>query len=261
MSAILNSKLNQLLITLALIGIVFALGAYSYVILKQQAQWGGLMTINVTGTGEVTAKPDVAQFSFSVRGEGADSSAAQTASAEKINAITAYLKANGIEEKDVKTEGYTLNPKFKYEQKPCLFGSYCPSGEQIADGFEVYQSITVKVRAIDTAGTLLAGVGEKGATDISGLNFTVDNDDAVKTEARKLAIKDAQAQAEVLAESLGVKIVKMVSYNEDSPISPMYEGGMMDMAMSAKVESAPTPEVPVGESKTVSNVTITYEIK
>jgi uncharacterized protein len=261
MSAILNSKLNQLLITLVLVGAVLALGAYSYVMLKQQSQWGGPMTINVSGKGEVTAKPDIAQFSFSVRGEGADAAAAQTKSAEVINAVTAYLKENGIEEKDIKTEGYNMNPKYKYEQKPCLYGSYCPPGEQIPDGFEVYQSITVKVRDVEKAGTLLAGIGDKGATDISGLNFTVDDDEAVKAEARKMAIEDAQAQAKELAESLDVRIVKMISYYEDAG-SPMYNygGEMRDMAMSAKAPMA-VPDMPTGENKTISTVTITYEVK
>jgi len=262
MSAILNSKLNQLLITLVLIGSVVALGAYAYVMVKQQAQWGGPMTINVTGKGEVMAKPDIAQFSFGVRGEGADAATAQTKSAEVINATTQYLKENGIEEKDIKTEGYSMNPKYKYEQKPCLYGAYCPPGEQIADGFEVYQTITVKVRAIDKAGTLLAGIGDKGATDISGLNFTIDDEDALKVDARAAAIEDAKAQAEALADSLDVKIVKMISYYEDAPM-PMYGygGEMRDMAMSAKAEMAPAPSIPTGESKTMSTVTITYEVK
>lgn len=261
MSAILNSKLNQLLVTLVLIGAVLALGAYAYVMVKQQSQWGGPITINVSGKGEVMAKPDIAQFSFSVRGEGTDAAAAQAKSAEVINAVTTYLKENGIEDKDVKTEGYNLSPKYKYEQKPCLYGSYCPPGEQIPDGFEVYQSITVKVRAVDKAGTLLAGIGGKGATDISGLNFTVDDEEALNDEARKLAIEDAQAKAEVLADSLDVKIVKMISYYEDVP-GPMYYGGeMRDMAMSAKAEMAPTPNIPTGEDKTISTVTITYEVK
>lgn len=262
MSAILSSKLNQLLITLLLIGGVLALASYAYVTVNQYSQWGGPTTINVSGKGEVMAKPDIAQFSFSVRGDGADATAAQAKSAEVINNTTNYLKENGVEEKDIKTEGYNMNPKYKYETRPCLYGSYCPPGEQIPDGFEVYQTITVKVRDIDKAGTLLAGIGDKGATDISGLNFTVDDADALTDEARKLAIEDAQAQAEILADNLGVRIVKMMSYYEDTPM-PMYGygGEMRDMAMSAKAEMAPTPSIPTGENKTVSNVTITYEVK
>lgn len=260
MSAILNSKLNQLLITLVLVGGVVALASYSYVMLKQQSQWGGPTTINVSGKGEVMAKPDIAQFSFSVKGEGEDAAAAQTKSADVIKALMSYLGENGIEEKDIKTDGYNLMPKYTYESKPCLYGAYCPPSDPKQVGFEVNQTVTVKVRAIDTAGTLLAGIGAKGATDISGLNFTVDDEEALKDQARKLAIEDAQKQAEILAETLGVKLVKMMSYYEDSPMMPMYGGGMMD-SMSAKAAAVAVPEIATGENKTTSTVTITYEVK
>lgn len=262
MNTIFNSKLNQLLITLVLAGACIALLAFAYSTLKQQSQWGGPMTINVTGKGEVNVKPDVAQFSFSVRADAPSASEAQTKSAEAINAVTAYLKENAIEDKDIKTEGYNLNPKFKYETKPCMSGSYCPPGEQIPDGFEVFQTVTVKVRDIDKAGTLLGGVGDKGATDISGLTFTIDDEDVLKAEARELAIADAKVNAEKLASNLNVRIVKMMRYYEDSPAMPMYGYGDTRMdAMSSKVEMAPTPSIPTGENKTISNVTITYEVK
>ncbi len=261
MNSIFNSKLNQTLITLVLAGACIALLAFAYSTLKQQAQWGGPMTINVTGKGEVTAKPDVAQFSFSVRADAASASEAQTKSAEAINAITAYLKENAIEDKDIKTEGYNMNPKFKYETRPCAFNSYCPPGEQIPDGFEVYQTVTVKVRDIDKAGTLLGGVGDKGATDISGLTFTIDDEDTLKAEARALAIADAQANAEKLAESLNVRIVKMMGYYEDSPAMPMYGYGGTMMDSQAKNVPMVAPEISTGESMTTSNVTITYEVK
>ena len=262
MSAIFNSKLNQFLITAVLAGACIALLAFAYSTLKQQAEWGGPMTINVTGKGEVMIVPDVAQFSFSVRADGANATEAQKKSADAINAVTGYLKENAIEDKDIKTEGYNMNPKFKYETEPCLYGSICPPGKQTPDGFEVFQTVTVKVRDIEKAGTLLGGVGDKGATDISGLTFTVDDEDSKKAEAREIAIKDAQANAEKLADSLNVRIVKMMSYYEDTPAMPMYGygGGVMD-AMSSKAEMALTPSIPTGENETTSNVTITYEVK
>jgi uncharacterized protein YggE len=208
----------------------------------------------------VVAKPDVAQFSFSVRAEGADATEAQGKSATAINNVMSYLKENGVGEKDIKTEGYNLVPKYTFEQKPCAFGTYCQPGEQKQNGFEVFQTVTVKVRDITKAGAVLGGVGAKGATDISGLNFTVEDEEKAKSDARALAIEDAQKQAEELAKSLGVTIVKMTSYYEDTPAMPYYAGANMDMAM-AKSESMPVPEVPVGESKTVSTVNLTYEIK
>jgi uncharacterized protein YggE len=69
---------NQLLATIALVGVVIALLSYAYFTLKQADQWNmGPTTISVSATGEVMAKPDIAQFSFSVRGDGVDAATAQ----------------------------------------------------------------------------------------------------------------------------------------------------------------------------------------
>jgi len=263
MSSIFSSDLNRFLATVILVATVVALGAYAFLTFKQTGDWNqSPTTINVLGTGEVTSKPDVAQFSFSVRGEGPDAAAAQEKSGTIINALNVYLKEQGIEDKDIKTENYNLNPKYKYEQKPCAFGSYCPPSEPIIDGFEVSQTISVKVRKIETAGTLLSGVGSKGATDISGLNFTVDDDEKLKSDARELAIADAQAQAGKLAKALGVTLVRMISYYEDTPMTPYpgaYGRPMMDSSMNTK--SFESVAVPTGENKVVSKVNLTYEIK
>lgn len=260
MSSIFSSALNRFLATVILIVAIIALGAYAYLTFKQAQQGNsGPTTINVLGTGEVTSKPDVAQFSFSVRGEGADAAMAQEKSGTVINALNAYLKEQGVEDRDIKTENYTLNPKYKYEQKPCLMGSYCPPANPVIDGFEVSQTITVKVRKIDTAGTLLTGVGSKGATDISGLTFTVDSDEKLKADARELAIADAKVQADKLAIALGVKLVRMISYYEDMPMMPYSGAPMMDSAMGAK--SFESVAVPTGENKVVSQVNLTYEIR
>ena len=141
-------------------------------------------------------------------------------------------------------------------------GMWCPPGEQKQDGFEVYQTVTVKVRDTAKAGNLLTGVGSKGATDISGLGFTIDDEEQYKNEARELAIADAKAQAESLAEQLGVRLVEMTGYYEESPMNPMpYYGMGSDMAMSAKAEMAQSADVPAGENTITSRVNLTYTIK
>lgn len=252
---------NQVLGTLVLITLFIALAAYAHLTLKQAAELNSTPAmISVTGTGDVSAKPDIAQFSFSVRGEGADATTALAKSATAINAITQYLKAQSIDDKDVKTENYSMSPKYKYVETPCRYGTVCPPGQQTPDGFEVSQTITVKVRKIDTAGTLLTQVGSLGATDISGLTFTIDNDEIIKEQARNIAIKDAKAKAEKLASSLGVRIVKMTEYSENNGGgSPYYP--MADNAMSTKSEVASVPALPTGENKIMSTVMISYEVK
>ncbi|QQR64807.1 SIMPL domain-containing protein [Candidatus Kaiserbacteria bacterium] len=253
------------IVALAGVMAIIALGAYTYYTLKQaQYMYAGPTTISVTGVGEVFAKPDIATFNFTVEAKEADESTTQSKSAEKVNAILAYLKEQGVEEKDVKTEGYSLSPRYEYPQVRCTEWSCPPQGEPKLIGYQVSQTVTVKVRDTEKAGGLLSGVGEKGATNISGLSFTIDDVNKAKTEAREKAIADAKEQSEVLAKNLGVRIVRMNGYWEESdggyPIAYGMGGDMKFDAMSARAESV-APELPKGENTITVRVNLTYEIK
>lgn len=249
----------QALLALVLAGVFAALAAYTYNVLQSsEYEFTGPPTISVTGEGEVLAVPDVGQFTFAVRAEGEDAAAAQAASAESINAIMAYLAEQGVEERDIRTQNYNLNPNYRYEERFCPVGSFCPPGEQVLDGFVVSQSVAVKVRDLDQAGDLISGVGERGATNISSLQFTIDDEEVLQAQAREMAIADAREKAQVLADDLGVNIVRIMGYWEEQMYPQPYGMGggemMMDKAMSA-------PSLPTGENQITSRVNITYVIR
>lgn len=222
-------------------------------------------TISVSGMGEVFAVPDRATFSVTVREEAVNVADAQEKATEKSNAIIDYLKGEGVEEKDIKTISYNVNPKYEWEQAASCAGGYCPPGKQTLVGFEVYQSLEVKVQDPKKAGDLLSGVGGKGASEVSGLSFTIEDEDKLKEEARKQAIEEARGKADELAAQLGVNVVRVVGFYEDSGgYQPYYygKGGAMDMAVRTEAAmAAPAPQLPAGENKIISNVTITYEIR
>jgi uncharacterized protein YggE len=243
---------------------VLALGAYINLTLKQTQYLNtGPVTISVVGEGEVLAKPDIATFSFSVRSEGDDATTAQSKSAEAVNAIIDYLKDEEIDEKDIRTQYYNLNPRYEYTEPICNTRGFCPQGERVLRGYEVSQSISVKVRKTDTAGELISGVGALGATDVSGLQFTIDDEDALIAQAREKAIADAKEKGEKLANDLGVRIVRMAGFWEDQGPMPYYgKGGDMMMADMAVAESAPiAPSLPSGENTITARVNISYEVK
>ncbi len=261
MEGYLNTKPGRALFSLGLLMAIIALGSYAMLNFEKKNYVSNMpTTISVMGKGEVTAVPDIGRFSFSVTAEGATAAAAQEASGTKINDIMAYLREQGVEDKDIKTDYYNMYPKYKYEERPCAFGMYCPPGEQIEDGFEVSQTITVKVRATDKAPTIISGVGEKGATNISGLEFTIDDTDALRAQAQAEAIKDAKEKADILAKDLGVKIVRLVSYYENMPYygEPYYA---KTMSMDAASESFGGAEMPMGEQDTTVEVNVTYEVQ
>ncbi len=218
--------------------------------------------ITISGQGEVFATPDIATFSFSVTETAKAQPDAQKAATEKMNAVIAYLKAQGIADKDVQTSDYSIYPKYDYTQTICTQYS-CPPSKQILQGYTVSQSVTVKVRDTAKAGAVLAGVGALKVENVSGLSLSIDDHKAIERQAREKAIADAKQQADALAADLGVKIVRIVSYSESGnyPV-PMYYAKAMDARGGVANEATPpSPSIPTGENKVTSNVTITYEIR
>lgn len=216
-------------------------------------------TISVMGTGDAVAIPDIGSFSVSVTKEAKTVAEAQKLMTNVMNPIIEALKKNNIAEKDIKTESYDINPKYEYHAVDCDPGNYCPSS-QVFTGYEVTESILVKVRDISKAGDILNTVGALGATTVGGVSFSVDNTDSVKADARNIAIDAAKKKAGDLSKSLGVSLVRIVNFSENTNTPyPMYDKAMNYAAGS--VSASPSPIISPGETKFTSNVSITYEIK
>lgn len=221
-------------------------------------------TITVSGEGEVFAVPDIATFSITIQEEAKDVATAQDAATKNTNDVVAYLTGADIEEKDIKTTGYNVYPKYEWQQVQCVRYP-CPEGEQTLVGYTVSQTIDVKVRDTDKAGEILSGVGSRGVDNVSGLSFLIDDPDELQSDAREKAIEDAEAKAKELAKQLGVDLVRIVGFTESGngyypPVAYM-KRETMAVAMDSAMGGAVAPELPVGENKVQSNVTITYEIR
>lgn len=212
-------------------------------------------TVMVEGKGTVTAIPNIARISFSVTESEAAVADAQAAATAKTDAALAAVEKLGIEEKDVKTLSYNVYPKYDHGT-PCYTG-YCPQVEPRIVGYEVSQTIEVKVRDTAKAGDVLQALGTVGVQNISGPNFTVDDDEAIKAEARAAAVADAKEKAKKLAKELGVSLGGVVSFYETNN-QPYYDYGYggAETSMAAKA-----PSLPTGESETEIVVNITYEIR
>ncbi len=94
---------------------------------------------------------------------------------------------------------------------------------------------------------------------MSGLTFSIEDDTLVKNKARDEAITEARQQADALAKQLGVRLVRITSFSENSGSRPTYYA--KDMAYGAVANQVAAPSVPVGQNKASSDVTITYEIQ
>lgn len=218
-------------------------------------------TITVSGQGKIFAVPDTATFTYSVDETAADVASAQAKATTASNAVMEYLKAQGVKDTDIQTTDYSVSPQYQYNAQICSQNGYCPPQKQTISGYEVSQTETVKVTDISKAGTLLSGVGSHGVSNVSELTFTVANQDALDAKARDEAIADAKSKAQALASSLGVSIVRITGFNENSggTPQPMYMKANAVMALSS--DAGVAPQIAVGQNTTTSDVTVTYEIR
>lgn len=211
---------------------------------------GMMETISVSATGEVKAVPNIATFSYSVVESGKDVAEAQNKMNEKANATIAYLKEQGIEDKDIQTTNYSANPKYDYTQ-----------GAQKQVGYEARETISVKVRDTSKSGTMLSGVGALNVSELSQLSFSTDDPTELKAQALEDAINKARTKAERIAEAAGFELGEVTSFYEENPsYGPMpYGGAMMDKAVMSNQMAV--PEIQLGENAITSTVSITYKIK
>ncbi len=255
------ARFSSALIVLVILGSIFLVSKTITEVQtsKNLRKTAGFNSIYVTGKGEAFAIPDVAKITYDVTQDAKSVADAQKVVTEKMNDIQKYLESQSIDKKDIKTISYNIYPKYEYEPVGCTT-NYCPS-KQVFKGYTVTHSVEVTIRKTENAGAVLASLGEKKVTNVSGINFVVENEEKVKAEARAKAIADARAKAETIAKELGVDLDKVISFSENNyPVYYGRGGEMYDAKVSAAPSANPVPELPVGQSKITTEVTVTYEI-
>jgi len=245
--------------------IIVAIAGWRYVgAYADSLQPGAYRSFSVSGEGKSVAIPDIATFNFGVITEGGkDIASLQTQNTDKTNKAIGYLKAQDVDEKDIKTSGYNVEPRYQYSS--CSYISSrsdtaCPPPTIV--GYTITQSVTVKVRDLDKAGDILAGVVNNGANNVSQLNFTLDDPESAKTAARIEGFNKAMAKAKEIAKEGGFRLGRLVTVNIGDNSSPVYYGmGGYAADSYAKTASVPSPIIEVGSQDVKVTVSLTYEIK
>ena len=218
-------------------------------------------SFSVSGEGKITAIPDVAQFTFSIITEGGkDIASLQQENTQKANRAIALLKNSGVEDKDIKTAGYNLQPRYQYFSCPVSKNSTakpCPPPEIV--GYSISQTVSVKIRNFEKAGEILSGIVQSGVNSVSELSFTIDDETEIENQARQEAIANAINKAESIAQSGNFNLGKILSINENS--SPIFYRAAKSFGMSASEDAMISPDIEPGSQEVIIGVTISYEIR
>ncbi|HOY55906.1 MAG TPA: SIMPL domain-containing protein [bacterium] len=208
---------------------------------------------SVSATGKVFAKPDIANLTVGIKTEPkATAAEAAKDNTKKMNEIIEALKKMDIEEKDIKTTNYSLNPVYDWS-----------SDRQVLRGYEISQNVTVKIRDLDKIGEAIAKTTEKGANQVGNINFTIDDEFELKAEARDGAIEKAKTKAEEIARKTGMKLGKIINVYENQVYVPGPVNYLAkDVAQGlGREESISAPTIQTGENEVSVEVTVVWEVK
>ncbi|MBU0546563.1 MAG: SIMPL domain-containing protein [Patescibacteria group bacterium] len=212
--------------------------------------------ISFTGSGIVYTKPDLALTSFSVIIEAKTINETMVSNAEKMNKVIEVIKGQGVEDKDIKTTDFSIYPRYEYVKED-IYSYYSPTNRKLV-GYEMRQTIEVKIRDLKKVGEIIQNATDAGANQIGDLQFTIDNKDLIKEEAREKAIQDAKNKAEKLSSQLGMKLGKIINFSESGITPYMYDLKMESTGMGGGDQ---IPTIEMGENKTEVTITIVYEIR
>ncbi|HPC30579.1 MAG TPA: SIMPL domain-containing protein [Candidatus Pacearchaeota archaeon] len=219
--------------------------------------------ISVSKTGTVYVRPDLAVVTITATTNEKTVTAAINKNSEKSAAIKEFLKQQGVEDKDIKTVNYIVNPRYEYIklladelESSILY----PNGKRTLVGYEASESLEVKIRQLDKIGDITTGAVKAGADDVGNLVFTVENIDIAKAQARAEAIAKAKSEAQIIANNLDIHLGKIVGFNESGNTPIYFNAAKAYDESSISFGSTPQASVSIGENKIEVTVNITYEI-
>jgi uncharacterized protein YggE len=226
--------------------------------------------IVVVGTGEASSVPDIARIALGAEAQNTDAQAAVSDVNQKMKAVIAALKSQGIADRDLRTA--TLNifivepPPFPMPQPmpdsmPPGRGPPVapPTPVKTAPTFRASNSLSVTVRHLDRIGPTLGAAIQAGANHAWGIQFELDDPKPLRAKARAKAVEDARARAQELAALSGVKLGRVLSVGELGGDVP--PPGMPEMPMSyAKGDTTQSVPIEQGEIKLAYSVRVTFEL-
>jgi len=211
-------------------------------------------TIDIQGMGEVSAAPDMAYVTSGVTTQNATARDALNANTAAMAELIKVLGEAGIDAKDIQTSNFSVQPQYVYSDKRNENGYTSPPR---IDGYQVSNAVTIRVRKLDTLGAVLDKAVTVGANTIDGVRFAVSDTDALYEKARKDAIADAKAKAELYTEAAGVDLGRILQISENNGFTP--QPVMMREKTMMASDSAPVP-MQGGEVNYNVSVSVRWEL-
>jgi len=207
-------------------------------------------TLSIDGNGKELIIPNVGKVTFGVQSIALTTKDVVAQNSRAMNSVLDAIRAQGIVDKDITTQNYSLSPRWEYDPR---------TGQSRNNGWQLDQNIKVIVRDLDKIGEIISAATNAGANQVGDLHFEVDDITNVSRAARMKAISDARAKAEQIAAATGMKLGKIVGYNEGNAILPPQYPQMLART-DAQNESMP-PGIQPGQQEVSISVNLIFELQ
>lgn len=208
-------------------------------------------TITVVGSGSAFVEPDVAQANVGVNVTAPTIQEASDEVNQRMSAVLATLKEEGIAEKDIQTSNYSIY----FEERP-QFESMPSTQEGPGGQYRVSNQVQITIRDLDKVGPILDAVIQAGANNVYGVSFTREDAEGARSQARSEAVKNALAKAQEYAELNGLTLGDVVSVSEviggATPFGVMRESAAVGLGGGG-------PDISPGQLEVQVQVQVTYE--
>ena len=212
-------------------------------------QNGRPVGITMIGHSERKIDPDTAYVSLSVVTRDKSSRKTVDDNARISQTVMNAIKKLAIEEKDIQTRNYSLQPWVKYTD----------NGPKYL-GYEVYNTVRVTVRDIKKVSEVIDAGSNAGANSVQGVSFGVDNDEAERRKTLADAVENARMRAEAASKELGVRVGKPISIKEPGAESDYaYDSDNVSVESRISMKGAFTPISP-GQLEISQDIEVTFAI-
>jgi uncharacterized protein len=165
-----------------------------------------LVRVNISET--LRTPPDEASMTVGTQAKAPTATAAVAANKVKTEKLLAAIRAAGIRERDIQTQGIQLQPDYRWDREPS------GQGRQTLIGYVASNSVQIKTRNIDALTALLDALTVAGADTVYGPNFGISDPAPLRKEARVRAMARGQAEAGEYARNNGYNSVRLLSVEE-----------------------------------------------
>jgi uncharacterized protein YggE len=165
-----------------------------------------LVRVNIAET--LRTPPDEASITVGTQAKASTATAAVAANKVKTEKLLAAIRAAGIRERDIQTQGIQLQPDYRWDRQPD------GNGHQTLVGYIASNSVQIKTRDIDKLTSLLDTLTTAGADTVYGPNFGISDPAPLRKEARIRAMARGQAEATEYARNNGYTSVRLLSVEE-----------------------------------------------